>query len=199
MNRLWQPLAERIAHWRLQRMAANAAAIGTHMTAAERLQLWRLSRQQPGSQFLEIGSYLGASACWIAAGLMDSGRQSSAHVHCVDTWNNDAMSEGQRDTFDSFQSNTRDYADLIQAHRGRSVDIAAGFASELDFIFFDGDHSEEAIRTDVAAWLPKLRPGGLAVFHDIGWASGVQAVVAEDIRPRAQRSGSLPNLYWAWL
>lgn len=37
----------------------------------------------------------------------------------------------------------------------------------LDFLFVDGDHSAEGVRADVADYLPLLRPGGIAAFHDI--------------------------------
>lgn len=37
----------------------------------------------------------------------------------------------------------------------------------LDFLFVDGDHSTEGVRADIALYLPLLRPGGIAAFHDI--------------------------------
>ena len=35
-------------------------------------------------------------------------------------------------------------------------------------IFIDGDHSYEAVRADLAAWEPKLVPGGILAGHDFG-------------------------------
>lgn len=41
------------------------------------------------------------------------------------------------------------------------------FAAEsLAVVFLDGAHDEAAIRADLAAWLPKVRPGGLLCGHD---------------------------------
>jgi hypothetical protein len=51
----------------------------------------------------------------------------------------------------------------------------------------------------VDSWFPKLKPGALVLFHDVGWAEGVQQVIAETVKPRAKSEGCLPNLYWAWL
>ena len=46
----------------------HAWRIFTHMTPQERLLLYRLGLQQPGgATLLEVGSYLGASACFLAA------------------------------------------------------------------------------------------------------------------------------------
>lgn len=46
----------------------------------------------------------------------------------------------------------------------------------LDFIFIDADHSEAAVRADVQAWRPKVRPGGWIIGHDINWPSVKSAV-----------------------
>jgi uncharacterized Rossmann fold enzyme len=36
----------------------------------------------------------------------------------------------------------------------------------LDFVFIDADHSYEACRADILAWLPKIKPGGFISGHD---------------------------------
>lgn len=36
----------------------------------------------------------------------------------------------------------------------------------IDLLFIDGDHRYEAVKADVAAWLPKVIAGGLLVLHD---------------------------------
>lgn len=41
----------------------------------------------------------------------------------------------------------------------------------LDFVFVDADHSTEGVLRDVAAWRPKLRPGGVLLGHDEQWPS----------------------------
>jgi predicted O-methyltransferase YrrM len=37
----------------------------------------------------------------------------------------------------------------------------------LDFLFIDGDHTYESVRTDFERFSPLVRPGGLIAFHDI--------------------------------
>lgn len=37
----------------------------------------------------------------------------------------------------------------------------------FDFVFIDADHRESFVRADIAVWLPKVKPGGLLLGHDI--------------------------------
>ncbi len=39
--------------------------------------------------------------------------------------------------------------------------------ASIDLLHLDGLHTETAIRRDLDGWLPKLRPGGLLLLHDI--------------------------------
>lgn len=53
--------------------------------------------------------------------------------------------------------------------REASPRSASRFAdASLDFAFIDGNHLYESVRADIAAWWPKVRPGGLLTGHDYG-------------------------------
>jgi hypothetical protein len=53
--------------------------------------------------------------------------------------------------------------------RLRSTDAAPLFPDgSLDFAYIDADHSYEAVRSDLVAWWPKVRAGGLLCGHDYG-------------------------------
>lgn len=41
----------------------------------------------------------------------------------------------------------------------------------LDFVFVDALHEYEPVRADLAAWIPKVRPGGYMTGHDTHWES----------------------------
>jgi len=171
--------------------------IHTHLTRCERLMLYRLGLSQPtGAVMVEIGSYLGASSCFLAAAALEI---QGASLHCVDSWENEGMSEGSRDTWQDFQYNTQQYQHVIKPHRSRSLNIATTFAQRIDLIFIDGDHSYEGCHADIINWIPLVKPGGCVILHDLAWAEGVQRVVHEDLRPLTKKEGRLPNLYWAWL
>ena len=146
--------------------AQQLFGIPTHMTVAERFLLVQAALSLPArSSVVEIGSYLGASTAFLgfAASVRDG------IVHAVDPWTNDAMgAEGRRDTFAEFEENTRAFAPYVVAHQGYSADVHAREGAILcDMLFIDGDHSYDAVVTDLRLWLPSLKRGGLLAMHDI--------------------------------
>lgn len=145
------------------------------------------------SCIVEVGSYLGASSCFLAVGA----KLKKGHVYCVDTWHNEGMSEGLRDTYEEFLHNIQPLRKLITPLRGQSVDIARTFDKEIDLLFIDSAHSYEGCSSDVKAWMPHLKSGAMIVFHDYGWAEGVRKTVLEFIKPIEKKPGEvLENTYW---
>ena len=54
--------------------------------------------------------------------------------------------------------------DIIQA---MSLDVVKDFGdSAFDFVYLDGNHNLASVTADIAAWLPKVRPGGILAGHD---------------------------------
>jgi predicted O-methyltransferase YrrM len=146
--------------------AQRLFAIPTHMTVQERLTLFQAALALPqGFSVVEIGSYLGASTAFLGfAALRNDG-----YVHAIDPWTNDAMgAEGERDTWGEFRKNTEPFEHYIVPHRGTSIDV---FRREgrlpCNMLFIDGDHSYEAVCTDLRTWLPSLQAGGTLAMHDI--------------------------------
>ena len=45
--------------------------------------------------------------------------------------------------------------------------VESALDGPVDFLFIDGDHTEEGVRRDFAMYRPLVRPGGLVAFHDI--------------------------------
>lgn len=179
--------------------------IQTHLTDREKLVLFKLSKSisreldRPVS-IVEVGGYLGTSSAFLAAGLT----RSTSKIFCIDTWNNDAMSEGPRDTMASFLNNTQRFSSLIEPVRGWSTDplvfeSISRLAKQIDLLFIDGDHSYERALADWKTYAPLLSGNAWVVMHDIGWAEGVQRVVTEEISPLVMHQERLPNLWWGQL
>ena len=179
--------------------------ITTHLTNEEKVALYILaSRLKSPCVAVEIGSFLGCSACFIALGLGRSGR-----LYCVDTWKNDAMDDPTvtlRDTFSDFMENVRDFQRVIVPLRGNSVEVAKSFENRIassekiiDFLFIDGDHSFEGCLGDWLSWCKYLAPSAVVAFHDISWADGVNKVINDYVSPRIRREVRMANLYVAWL
>lgn len=180
----------RLSHSHLQ----DVFRIKSHLTAEERVTLYRLAE---GKEVVcEIGSYVGASACCFGAAMTKAG---SGTIFCIDTWNNDAMSEGAWDTYAQFKRNTSAYAGFVAPVRGFSTEVVGQIVSrtaQVGLLFIDGDHSYEGVKADWEAYKRLLKPGSVVVFHDCGWAEGVQRVIEEDAKPRVGSFDSLPNMWW---
>jgi len=168
--------------------------IPTYTTNQELLKLYELAKSLPKKSLaVEIGSYIGASSLLIAKGLHNESK-----LICIDTWQNDAMTEGNWDSFSEFIKNVNTVKKKIETIRNTSVLAGTNFNEKIDFLFIDGDHSYDAVKKDVDIWFPKLKSGGIIVMHDIGWAEGVIKVINEDIQPKLVNYEKLPNMYWGW-
>ena len=105
----------------------------------------------------------------------------------VDLWAEQPDNQGQQDKmgrdFAGFLANIKQ---VTAAYGSRAITIqdwtveAAKQVDDgsLDFVFVDADHSSDAVRADILAWMPKLKPEGKMTGHDINWPS-VQVVVAD--------------------
>ena len=58
-----------------------------------------------------------------------------------------------------------DYRKVVRV-LGKSWDIAQYWPYPCDFLFIDGDHSEEGVKRDIIGWLPVVKKGGIVAFHD---------------------------------
>ena len=168
--------------------------IPTYTTNFELLKLYSLAKLiKKNAIAVEIGSYIGASSVFIAKGLSKNSK-----LYCIDTWQNDAMTEGNWDSYNEFLKNTYPVKDKITIIRNKSIDASKTLNDEIDYIFIDGDHSYEGVKNDIDNWFPKLRSGGVIIMHDIGWADGVNKVIQDDVQPYLTNFDKLPNMYWGW-
>jgi predicted O-methyltransferase YrrM len=168
--------------------------IPTYTTADELFKLYKLTKLlKENSTIVEIGSYTGASTLMIGKGL-----KKGSKLYCIDTWKNDAMTEGYYDTFEIFKKNTHPIREKIIIIKSKSTDQSIKFKKEIDLLFIDGDHSYEGVKKDFDIWFKKLKTDGIIIMHDIGWSDGVIKVINENIKPCLERYDMLPNMFWGW-
>lgn len=173
----------------------NARSIPTWTTSAELTALYELALSRPpGARVLEIGSYLGASTCYLGAALVRVG----GTLTCVDTWQNETMPEGERDTYAEFLKNVAPIRDRLTLVRKRCEDLRpSDLAGPFHLIFLDGDHSYEATKREFELAAGMLAEGGVIACHDAACFEGVARVVGEMMSSGQWRAdGIVGNLLW---
>lgn len=134
---------------------------------------------------VEIGSFRGKSTAFLA----DGARQCGSHVWAVDPWDLPGNPYGKHgfsapEVRESFEAQLRACRlwSRVTPVRAFSTDAAAGWAGpEIGLLYIDGDHTEAAVRADVAAWSPHLAADHVLVFDDLDTKRnpGVRVVVDE--------------------
>lgn len=127
----------------------------------------------PGSSWLEVGTWMGKSWSCVALSLPEN-----CLLTCVDTFEGEFAEPLKwcQENGSAFPHFMRAYGQVrplrpdltLSIHVMKSVQGARCVPDcSQDVVFIDGDHREEMVRADVAAWLPKLKKGGLMCGHDI--------------------------------
>lgn len=156
--------------------------------------LHELARRCEGSgAIVEIGSWRGRSTICLARGSREG---FGAPVNAVDphTGSIEHREElSELNTLASFLHNIdkANVEGLVIPLVASSLDVAASFEQPVELVFVDGAHDYESVRQDIAAWMPKLVPGGTVAFHDVigEWDETWRAV-----RDFAVASGELDRL-----
>lgn len=122
----------------------------------------------------EIGVFRGSLSSLLLA-------RPDLHLTMIDSWEGDGaayvdpnsdwhggLSQARQDNFLRTAIALTDFAnDRRLLLRGRSLDAVSEIAdASLDFVFLDADHSAVALAADIAAWAPKVKPGGILCGHD---------------------------------
>lgn len=87
---------------------------------------------------------------------------------------------------------------LIVDESGSPLAADGVLARTLDVCFIDGDHTYAAVKRDIMAFLPKMRPGGIMCGHDFhGESDGVGRAVLEcfDRESVLEKPGDLWAVY----
>jgi predicted O-methyltransferase YrrM len=131
------------------------------------------------TRILEIGSYEGASACYLIEKLAAS---KEIELHCVDPWDkNKSVTKTNMTTVESrFHQNTKaaiskvenavqlilhkEFSDLVLSKL-----LAEGKQGYFDFIYIDGSHRAPDVLCDAILSFRLLKNKGVMVFDDYLW------------------------------
>ncbi len=122
---------------------------------------------------VELGTDRGESYFGFCQAVAENG--TGTRCFAIDTWRGDEQTGGYDETtFTEVSLHNREhYAAFSTLLRCRFDEALDRFGAEsIDLLHIDGLHTEEAVRHDVEAWLPKVRPGGIVLLHDIRVRTG---------------------------
>ena len=138
------------------------------------------------SLIVEIGSFKGKSAAFMAVEIANSGKK--IKFDCVDPMKllghyADSAKEHPEvyEGYDaaSFHQRLITVRGYYNLHAMTSDDAVNLYEDKsIDFLMIDGDHSYEAVKKDVINWIPKIRPGGL-IMGDDAYVSEIQRAAQE--------------------
>lgn len=117
---------------------------------------------------VELGTQAGLSYFGMCQAVREHGL--SARCYAVDTWAGDEHTGAYDDTtwLDVSTYNAANYADFSELLRMRFEEAVLRFDDgAIDLLHIDGFHTYDAVKTDFETWSPKVRPGGIILFHDV--------------------------------
>lgn len=143
------------------------------------------------SIFVEIGSFLGKSSCYLAQKIKQSGKK--IKLYCVDTFKgieNDSAYKLYYDKYGSdyfwkFKENVKKCGveDFIFPIRNTSYEASLLFENNtLDFVYIDANHTYEHVKNDILTWKEKLKSNGIMAGHDYANYCDVPLAVNEIFR-----------------
>jgi predicted O-methyltransferase YrrM len=138
--------------------------------------LYSLARLLKARVVVEVGVFRGATSRFLARALVDNG---GGTLHLVDM-SGEALALAQKAVGEPSQV-------AVLGHLGGSVspEVLGSVPGDLDLVFLDAAHTEEGVRDELAAWLPKMRPGGVLAVHDTIHMRGVCKAAHEQAARRA--------------
>ena len=152
-----------------------------------------------GATFVEVGSWKGLSAYYMAAKIRDSGKR--IRFCCIDHWLGSPEHRDDPDVrngslFETFLRNVSDVRRFLEPIRMSSLDASARFADgSCALVLIDACHQYPDVTADIAAWLPKVASGGILAGDDYDWP-GVRRAVGEAFGDAVTLLGDIGRRHW---
>lgn len=131
--------------------------------------------------YTEIAEWIPAGGTWVEVGVYSGKSFSFGLVECLnrgkkidmvavdmfpDEWIYGMRPDGLT-VWDKFNGGMMPLDGHFRIVKGRSTDAAHHFKNRsIDFVFIDAAHDYDNVTADIAAWLPKVKVGGIMAGHD---------------------------------
>ncbi len=141
-------------------------AIPGSFTRLNAATYWHLATNfvPPNGTVVEVGVDQGRSASMLLAALH---KTIPAHVVLVDSWES-VLIENKAKTEKNLARFMNDENLLVGVCHAKSEEAAVFVHPSIDLLHIDAHHYHPSIDIDCETWLPKVKPGGIACFHDVG-------------------------------
>jgi len=160
--------------------------------------------KMPEGVIVELGTWQGQSAIFMAKQLMENG--SNAEFYTVDLFRGsesdpDLTKVCERLGGTMFHSFVRNMG--VCRVTDRIVPLvcdsaaASGYFKDgsVDRLFIDADHTYESVCRDIKAWLRKVKPGGIMAGHDYNRPL-VKRAVDDTLKPMGYKIETVPPISW---
>lgn len=131
--------------------------------------------------YLEVGTFLGATAAAAAYG-------TDTKIICIDTWEQDVQPSTHDDVLPANSlhrawGNVSRHAEVnrLKFIKSKFQDVNPTEIGDVDFVFYDGPHDEDSVRSFVMQFSPIFGEGTILLFDDANWTD-VKHGVDEGLR-----------------
>jgi predicted O-methyltransferase YrrM len=161
-------------------LAAVAAATKGFLPPDEGEALYAAACTAAPGVWLEVGTYCGKSTVHLGA----AARATGAHVVTVDhhrgseenqpgwEWHDASLVDphtGRLETLPSLRHTLWDAGldEVVSVVVGTTQQVARWWSTPLEFLFLDGNHTEQVAQHDYASFAPHVVAGGILAIHDV--------------------------------
>ncbi len=117
---------------------------------------------------VELGAYNGLSFFAFCQSMVENNVDGAAYA--VDSWEGDKHTDSYDDSiYQGVRQHAREhYRGFTYLLKMFFNDALQHFDDEsIELLHIDGLHTYEAVKEDFTSWYPKVKPGGIILFHDV--------------------------------
>lgn len=150
------------------------------------------------AHFVEIGAWKGTSTAYLAVEIINQNKNIKLDV--VDTWegspehsNEDSVKN--KTLYTEFLNNMNPVKNYLTPIKMTSIEASKLYKDKsLDFVFIDANHGTEDVMSDLEAWYPKIKDGGVIAGHD--YETTVKVAVDKFFE---NKNKQINQMYRSWL